>query len=146
MAVGVGELPEPDHHEGGNTVAATNKPAGVGGSRPEHHVPAEVWNRCAARDPAVAVQQTVQVLTNVELADLYSRGVAGEYAPTNCRTSYNQATVLSLVAGAAFGGRRRQFTFVPKGRRWLATAVQPRLKEVARRHRQARQRNPNGSD
>jgi uncharacterized protein (TIRG00374 family) len=75
---------------------------------------------------AVALQQTVQVLTHVALL-IFFTAVAG--ASADLSHFVPSATVLYLVAGAALGVVGA-FTFVPKGRRWLATAVRPRLTEV----------------
>ena len=57
-------------------------------------------------------------------------GGAAVGASANLSPFVPSATVLYLIAGAALGVVGT-FMFVPKARRWLGTAVRPRLKEVA---------------
>ena len=74
----------------------------------------------------MALQQSVQVLTHLTLLIVFS---AAAGASANLSRFVPSATVLYLVAGVLLGGVG-VFLFVPQLRRWLATAVRPRLKEV----------------
>lgn len=76
---------------------------------------------------AVALQQSVQVITHVTLL-IFFAAFAG--ASANLERFVPSATVLYLIGGAALGVVGA-FLFIPKARRWLATAVRPRLSEVA---------------
>lgn len=77
---------------------------------------------------AVALQQSVQVIMHLVLLILFST-VAG--ASMDLSHFVPGATVLYLLAGVALG-IIGTFLFVPKLRSWLATAVRPRLQEVAK--------------
>jgi uncharacterized protein (TIRG00374 family) len=109
-----------------NTFAATTTPAGVGGLALSTRFLQKSGLGALRATAAVALQQTVQVLTHVALL-IFFTAVAG--ASADLSHFVPSATVLYLVAGAALGVVGA-FTFVPKGRRWLATAVRPRLTEV----------------
>jgi uncharacterized protein (TIRG00374 family) len=109
-----------------NTFAATTTPAGVGGLALSTRFLQKSGLGALRATAAVALQQTVQVITHVALL-IFFAAVAG--ASADLSHFVPSATVLYLVAGAALGVVGA-FTFVPKGRRWLATAVRPRLKEV----------------
>ena len=74
----------------------------------------------------MALQQSVQVITHVGLLIFFSTA-AGVSA--NLSRFVPSVTVLYLVAGVALG-LIGTFLLVPKLRRWLATAVRPRLKEL----------------
>ena len=75
---------------------------------------------------AVALQQSVQVITHVALLIFFSTA-AGVSA--NLSRFVPSVTVLYLVAGLLLG-LIGTFLLVPRLRRWLATAVRPRLQEV----------------
>jgi glycosyltransferase 2 family protein len=109
-----------------NTFAATTTPAGVGGLALSTRFLQKAGLGAMRATAAVALQQTVQVITHVALLIFFS-AVAG--ASANLSHFVPSATVLYLAAGTALGVVGA-FMFVPKGRRWLATAVRPRLKEV----------------
>ena len=109
-----------------NTFAATTTPAGVGGLALSTRFLQKAGLGTMRATAAVALQQTIQVITHVALLIFFS-AVAG--ASANLSHFVPSATVLYLAAGAALGVVGA-FMFVPKGRRWLATAVRPRLKEV----------------
>jgi uncharacterized membrane protein YbhN (UPF0104 family) len=109
-----------------NTFAATTTPAGVGGLALSTRFLQKAGLGTMRATAAVALQQTSQVITHVGLLIFFS-AVAG--ASANLSHFVPSATVLYLAAGAALGVVGA-FMFVPKGRRWLATAVRPRLKEV----------------
>jgi glycosyltransferase 2 family protein len=109
-----------------NTFAATTTPAGVGGLALSTRFLQKAGLGTMRATAAVALQQTSQVITHVALLIFFS-AVAG--ASANLSHFVPSATVLYLAAGAALGVVGA-FMFVPKGRRWLATAVRPRLKEV----------------
>ncbi|MCG7595024.1 lysylphosphatidylglycerol synthase transmembrane domain-containing protein [Mycobacterium sp. PSTR-4-N] len=109
-----------------NTFAATTTPAGVGGLALSTRFLQKGGLGALRATTAVALQQSVQVLTHVSLLILFS---AAAGASANLSRFVPSATVLYLIAGAALGAVG-VFLFVPKLRRWLATAVRPRLKEV----------------
>ena len=109
-----------------NTFAATTTPAGVGGLALSTRFLQKSGLGALRATAAVALQQTVQVITHVALL-IFFTAVAG--ASADLSQFVPSTTVLYLVAGSALGVVGA-FMFVPKGRRWLATAVRPRLKEV----------------
>jgi uncharacterized membrane protein YbhN (UPF0104 family) len=109
-----------------NTFAATTTPAGVGGLALSTRFLQKSGLGALRATAAVALQQTVQVITHVALLVFFST-VAG--ASANLSHFVPSTTVLYLLAGAALGVVGT-FMFVPKARRWLATAVRPRLNEV----------------
>jgi uncharacterized protein (TIRG00374 family) len=109
-----------------NTFAATTTPAGVGGLALSTRFLQKSGLGALRATAAVALQQTVQVITHVSLL-IFFTAFAG--ASADLSHFVPSSTVLYLVAGAALGVVGA-FTFVPKGRHWLATAVRPRLKEV----------------
>ncbi len=111
-----------------NTFAATTTPAGVGGLALSTRYLQKGGGLSAVRaTTAVALQQSVQVIMHLTLLILFST-VAG--ASADLSHFVPTATVLYLIAGVALG-IVGTFLFVPKLRRWLATDVRPRLKEVA---------------
>ena len=109
-----------------NTFAATTTPAGVGGLALSARFLQKNGVSALRATAAVALQQSVQVITHVVLLILFT--VA---AGTSAGLSHfvPKATVLYLIAGAALG-ILGTFMLVPKLRRWLRTALRPRLKEV----------------
>jgi glycosyltransferase 2 family protein len=109
-----------------NTFAATTTPAGVGGLALSTRFLQKSGLGALRATAAVALQQTVQVITHVALL-IFFTAFAG--ASADLSHFVPSTTVLYLVAGAALGVVGA-FTFVPKGRHWLRTAVRPRLKEV----------------
>ena len=112
-----------------NTFAATTTPAGVGGLALSTRYLQKGGGLSAMRaTTAVALQQSVQVIMHLALLILFST-VAG--ASMNLSHFVPDATVLYLIAGVALG-IVGTFLFVPTLRRWLATDLRPKLKELAR--------------
>jgi glycosyltransferase 2 family protein len=109
-----------------NTFAATTTPAGVGGLAMSVRFLQKGGLEPVRATAAVALQQTVQVITHVGLLILFS--VA---AGTSADLSHfvPKATVLYLIAGVALGAIGA-FMFIPTLRHWLGNAVRPRLREV----------------
>lgn len=110
-----------------NTFAATTTPAGVGGLALSTRFLQKSGLGVLRATAAVALQQSVQVITHVCLLVFFT-AVAG--ASANLEHFVPSATVLYLIGGAALGVVGT-FLFIPKARRWLGTAVRPRLGEVA---------------
>lgn len=109
-----------------NKFAATTTPAGVGGLALSARYLQKGGVNPMRATTAVALQQSVQVITHVGLLVFFSTaaGVSadlGRFVPS--------VTVIYLIAGLALG-LVGTFLLVPKLRNWLATAVRPRLKEV----------------
>ncbi len=111
-----------------NTFAATTTPAGVGGLALSTRILQKSGLSAIRATAAVALQQSVQVIMHLILLILFST-VAG--ASMDLSHFVPDATVLYLIAGVALG-IVGTFGFVPKLRGWLATAVRPRLQEVAK--------------
>jgi glycosyltransferase 2 family protein len=112
-----------------NTFAATTTPAGVGGLALSTRYLQKGGGLSAVRaTTAVALQQSVQVIMHLVLLILFST-VAG--ASMDLSHFVPTATVLYLIAGLALG-ILGAFLLVPRLRRWLATDLRPKLKEVAR--------------
>jgi glycosyltransferase 2 family protein len=109
-----------------NTFAATTTPAGVGGLALSTRFLQKNGLSTMRATAAVALQQTVQVIMHVLLLIFFST-VAGVSADLSHFVP--KAAVLYLIAGVALG-IIGTFLFVPKLRKWLATDVRPRLKEV----------------
>ena len=109
-----------------NTFAATTTPAGVGGLALSTRFLQKGGLGALRATTAVALQQSVQVITHITLLIFFSAAVGVSADLSRCVPS---ATVLYLIAGAALGAVGI-FLFVPKLRRWLGTAVRPRLQEV----------------
>jgi len=109
-----------------NKFAATTTPAGVGGLALSTRFLQKGGLGALRATTAVALQQSVQVITHVSLLIFFTTavGVSANLAPF-----VPSSTVLYLIAGAALGVIGT-FMLVPKARRWLGTAVRPRLKEV----------------
>ncbi len=109
-----------------NTFAATTTPAGVGGLALSTRFLQKGGLGALRATTAVALQQSVQVITHITLLIIFTTAVGvsadlSQFVPS--------ATVLYLIAGAALGVVG-VFLFVPKLRRWSASAVRPRLREV----------------
>ncbi|MCH9728994.1 MAG: flippase-like domain-containing protein [Actinomycetia bacterium] len=109
-----------------NTFAATTTPAGVGGLALSTRFLQKAGLGALRATTAVALQQSVQVITHITLLVIFTTAVGvsadlSQFVPS--------ATVLYLIAGAALGVIG-VFLFVPKLRRWSASAVRPRLREV----------------
>ena len=109
-----------------NTFAATTTPAGVGGLALSTRFLQKNGLSTMRATAAVALQQTMQVIVHVLLLIFFST-VAG--ASADLSHFVPKAAVLYLIAGVALG-IVGTFLFVPKLRKWLATDVRPRLKEV----------------
>lgn len=109
-----------------NTFAATTTPAGVGGLALSTRFLQKGGLGALRATAAVALQQSVQVITHIALLIFFSV-VAG--ASADLSHFVPDATVLYLAGGIALGAVGT-FLIVPKLRRWLGTAVRPRLKEV----------------
>jgi glycosyltransferase 2 family protein len=109
-----------------NTFAATTTPAGVGGLALSARFLQKGGLGAVRATAAVALQQSVQVITHVSLLILFSvaAGTSADLSHFVPRTA-----VLYLIAGVAFG-IVGTFMFVPRLRRWLESAVRPRLEEV----------------
>jgi uncharacterized protein (TIRG00374 family) len=110
-----------------NTFAATTTPAGVGGLALSTRFLQKGGLGALRATAAVALQQSVQVITHVSLLILFSV-VAGTTA--NLAHFVPKTTVLYLIGGVALG-IVGVFTFVPKLRRWLGTELRPRIKELS---------------
>jgi uncharacterized membrane protein YbhN (UPF0104 family) len=109
-----------------NTFAATTTPAGVGGLALSTRFLQKGGLGALRATAAVALQQSVQVITHVGLLIFFSIA-AGTSA--NLSHFVPKTTVLYLIGGVALG-IVGTFTFVPQLRRWLGTALRPRLKEL----------------
>jgi uncharacterized membrane protein YbhN (UPF0104 family) len=111
-----------------NTFAATTTPAGVGGLALSTRFLQKGGLGALRATAAVALQQTVQVITHVALL-IFFTAAAG--ASADLRHFVPSPTLLYLIGGLLLG-LVGTFLFVPKLRRWLATDVRPRLNEVLR--------------
>ncbi|HEY6647155.1 MAG TPA: lysylphosphatidylglycerol synthase transmembrane domain-containing protein [Mycobacterium sp.] len=109
-----------------NTFAATTTPAGVGGLALSTRFLQKGGLGALRATTAVALQQSVQVIVHIGLLIIFSVAAG---ASADLSTLVPDATVLYLIAGVALG-LVGAFLFVPKLRRWLATAVRPKLNEV----------------
>src|SRR5271165_38545 len=109
-----------------NTFAATTTPAGVGGLALSTRFLQKSGLGTVRATAAVALQQAVQVITHVVLLIFFSVAAG---ASTDLSHFVPSTTVLYLIAGLALG-LVGAFLLVPRLRRWLGTAVRPRLKEV----------------
>ena len=109
-----------------NTFAATTTPAGVGGLALSTRFLQKAGLGTVRATAAVALQQSVQVITHVALLIFFS---AAAGASADLSHFVPSATMLYLVAGLALGAVGA-FLFVPRLRRWLGTEVRPRLTEV----------------
>ncbi len=109
-----------------NTFAATTTPAGVGGLALSTRFLQKGGLGALRATAAVALQQSVQVITHVALLIFFSVAAG---ASADLSHFVPNATLLYLIGGIALGALGT-FLFVPKLRRWLGTAVRPKLKEV----------------
>jgi uncharacterized membrane protein YbhN (UPF0104 family) len=109
-----------------NTFAATTTPAGVGGLALSTRFLQKGGLGALRATAAVALQQSVQVITHVGLLIFFSV-IAGTSA--NLSHFVPKTTVLYLIGGVTLG-IVGVFTFVPKLRRWLGTELRPRVKEL----------------
>ena len=109
-----------------NTFAATTTPAGVGGLALSTRFLQKAGLGTLRATAAVALQQSVQVITHVALLLFFS---VAAVASADLSHFVPSATLLYLIGGIALGALGA-FLFVPRLRRWLGTAVRPKLKEV----------------
>ncbi|MGE2832600.1 flippase-like domain-containing protein [Mycobacterium sp. SMC-4] len=109
-----------------NTFAATTTPAGVGGLALSARFLQKGGLGPLRATTAVALQQSVQVITHLTLLVFFSFAAG---ASADLSRFVPSTTVIYLVAGVLLGAVGI-FLFVPKLRHWLATAVRPRLEEV----------------
>lgn len=109
-----------------NTFAATTTPAGVGGLALSVRFLQKGGLGAVRATAAVALQQSVQVITHVGLLILFSV-VAGTSADLS--RFVPDPTVVYLIVGALLG-ILGTFTLVPTLRRWLGKAVGPQLKDL----------------
>ena len=109
-----------------NTFAATTTPAGVGGLALSTRFLQKGGLTTLRATAAVALQQSVQVIVHVLLLVVFTTA-AGVSADLSHFVP--DPTLLYLIGGVALG-IAGIFVLVPNLRRWLATAVGPRLKEV----------------
>ncbi|QLY34029.1 flippase-like domain-containing protein [Nocardia huaxiensis] len=109
-----------------NTFAATTTPAGVGGLALSVRFLQKSGLGAVRATAAVALQQTVQVITHLVLL-LFFSVAAG--VSTDLSHFVPNATVLYLVAGVLVG-LLGVTTFVPKVRKWLLNEVRPQLADV----------------
>ncbi|TLH66910.1 lysylphosphatidylglycerol synthase transmembrane domain-containing protein [Mycolicibacterium aubagnense] len=109
-----------------NTFAATTTPAGVGGLALSTRFLQKAGLGALRATTAVALQQSVQVLTHVALLIFFS---AAAGASADLSHFVPSSTILYLIGGAALGVVGT-FMLVPRWRHWLGTSVRPRLTEV----------------
>lgn len=109
-----------------NKFAATTTPAGVGGLALSARYLQKGGVTPMRATTAVALQQSVQVITHIVLLIFFSTA-AGVSA--NLSRFVPSVNVLYLVGGLLLG-LIGTFLLVPRLRRWLATSVRPRLEEV----------------
>lgn len=109
-----------------NTFAATTTPAGVGGLALSVRFLQKGGLGTIRATAAVALQQTVQVVTHVALLVFFSVA-AGRDADLSHFVP--RGTTLYLIVGIALGAVGT-FMFIPKARRWLRNEVRPQLAEV----------------
>jgi uncharacterized membrane protein YbhN (UPF0104 family) len=108
------------------TLAATATPAGLGGLALSARFLQQSGLSTVRATAAVAMQQAVQIITHVVLLIIFS---AAAGAAADLSHFVPSATELYLVAGLALG-LLGPFLLVPALRRWLQSAVRPRLREV----------------
>ncbi|MBJ8347539.1 lysylphosphatidylglycerol synthase transmembrane domain-containing protein [Antrihabitans sp. YC2-6] len=109
-----------------NTFAATTTPAGVGGLALSVRFLQKGGLGTVRATAAVALQQSVQVITHVSLLIFFSVAAG---TTTDLSHFVPSATVLYLIAGVALG-LIGTFMFVPILRRWLNNAIRPQVTEV----------------
>ncbi len=111
-----------------NTFAATTTPAGVGGLALSVRFLQKGGLGALRAATAVTLQQSVQVVTHLVLLILFT-AFAG--ASANLSHFVPSATILYVV-GAVILSAVAAFAIVPRLRKWVATNVGPRAKEVLR--------------
>jgi uncharacterized membrane protein YbhN (UPF0104 family) len=109
-----------------NTFAATTTPAGVGGLALSTRFLQKGGLGALRATAAVALQQAVQVITHVTLLIFFSVAAG---ATADLSHFVPSATLLYLIGGVALG-MLGTFLLVPRARRWLGSAVRPRIQEV----------------
>ncbi len=109
-----------------NKFAATTTPAGVGGLALSARYLQKGGVSPIRATTAVALQQSVQVITHILLLIFFSTA-AGVSA--NLSRFVPSINVVYLAVGLLLG-LVGTFLLVPRLRRWLATSVRPRLEEV----------------
>ncbi|BBZ62480.1 lysylphosphatidylglycerol synthase transmembrane domain-containing protein [Mycolicibacterium monacense] len=109
-----------------NTFAATTTPAGVGGLALSTRFLQKGGLGAVRATTAVALQQSVQVVTHITLLIVFSF-VAG--ASADLSKFVPSSTLLYLIGGVLLG-LVGVFLAVPRLRRWVLTTVRPRLVEV----------------
>ncbi|MDT5086498.1 MAG: glycosyltransferase 2 family protein, partial [Mycobacterium sp.] len=109
-----------------NTFAATTTPAGVGGLALSTRILQKSGLSTTRATTAVALQQSMQVIMHVLLLIFFSTAAG---AGTDLSHFVPKAAMLYLIAGVALG-IVGTFLLVPNLRRWLATAVRPKLNEI----------------
>ncbi|OQZ94360.1 lysylphosphatidylglycerol synthase transmembrane domain-containing protein [Mycolicibacter algericus] len=110
-----------------NTFAATTTPAGVGGLALSTRFLVKGGLSTLRATAAVALQQSVQVIVHVILLVVFTTAAG---ARADLSHFVPSATMLYLIAGVALG-LAGTFLLVPNLRRWLTTALRPRLSEVS---------------
>ena len=111
-----------------NTFAATTTPAGVGGLALSVRFLQKGGLGALRAATAVTLQQSVQVVTHLVLLILFT-AFAG--ASADLSHFVPSATILYVV-GAVILAAVAAFVVVPRLRKWVATNVGPRAKEVLR--------------
>jgi glycosyltransferase 2 family protein len=109
-----------------NTFAATTTPAGVGGLALSTRILQKSGLSTTRATTAVALQQSMQVIMHVLLLIFFSTAAG---AGTDLSHFVPEASMLYLIAGVAFG-IVGTFLLVPNLRRFIATAVGPKIKEI----------------
>ena len=109
-----------------NTFAATTTPAGVGGLALSTRILQKSGLSTTRATTAVALQQSMQVIMHIVLLIFFSTAAG---AGTDLSHFVPKSTMLYLIAGVALGIIGIAL-LVPNLRRWLSTAVTPKLKEI----------------
>ena len=109
-----------------NTFAATTTPAGVGGLALSTRILQKSGLSTTRATTAVALQQSMQVIMHVLLLIFFTTAAG---AGTDLSHFVPKPIMLYLIAGVALG-IVGTFLLVPNLRRWLATAVRPKLNEI----------------
>ena len=109
-----------------NTFAATTTPAGVGGLALSTRFLQKGGLGALRATAAVALQQAVQVITHVTLLIFFSVAAG---ATADLSHFVPSTTLLYLIGGVALGVLGT-FLLVPRARKWLGTAVRPRIQEI----------------
>jgi uncharacterized membrane protein YbhN (UPF0104 family) len=109
-----------------NTFAATTTPAGVGGLALSTRILQKSGLSTTRATTAVALQQSMQVIMHILLLIFFSTAAG---AGTDLSHFVPKSTMLYLIAGVALGVVGI-FLLVPNLRRFMATEVGPKVKEV----------------